>query len=262
MLNLKEDRAHFSYSQLSTMLSCPYKYHLQYIERRGWDFTPSAVSFGGAIHKSIQMFHSDLITCGKDGNGKYSAEFRDIFSEDADENNVVFKDSDEFDSLMEKGKALITQYIDTFSDLKPSEVEMEFRLPLVNSYTGDLHSKDVVGKIDLIAEDGRIFEYKTGSSAMPQSAVDENLQLVLYGWAYKMLFGRKPEKLVLVNLVKTKVPKIQVLDTDINPEKERKLLHLMFAVNEAIEKQCFYPNPGSKFGCGGCCYSVSCEYGF
>ena len=185
MMNLKEDRAHFSYSQLSTMLSCTYKYHLQYIERRGWDYVPSAVSFGGAIHRSIQVFHSDLITCGRDGNGKYSAEFRDIFSEDADENNVVFKDSDEFDSLMERGEALITQYVDTFSDLKPSEVEMEFRLPLVNSYTGDLHSKDVVGKIDLIAEDGRIFEYKTGSSAMPQSAVDENLQLILYGWAYK-----------------------------------------------------------------------------
>jgi len=95
---------------------------------------------------------------------------------------------------------------------------------------------------------------------MPQSAVDENLQLILYCWAYKMLFGRKPEKLVLVNLVKTKVPKIQVLDTDINPEKERKLLHLMFAVNAAIEKESFYPNPKGGFGCSGCSYALSCEY--
>jgi ATP-dependent helicase/DNAse subunit B len=260
MLNLNEDRAHFSYSQLSAMLICPYKYYLQYVEHRGWDIVPSAVSFGGAIHKSIQMFHSDLKSRIASGNGKYLDEFRNAFSEDADENNVVFRDSDEFGSLMERGETLITQYVDTFSDLKPSEVEMEFRLPLVNSYTGDLHSRDVVGKIDLIAEDGRIFEYKTGSSAMPQSAVDENLQLILYGWAYKLLFGRKPEKLVLINLVKTKTPKIQVLDTEINPEKERKLLHLMFSVNEAIEKQCFYPNPRGSYGCGSCCYYLSCEY--
>ena len=77
-----------------------------------------------------------------------------------------------------------------------------------------------------------------------------------------MLYGRKPEKLVLVNLVKTKVPKIQVLDTDINPEKERKLLHLMFAVNAAIKKQAFYPNPRGGFGCSGCSYALSCEYAF
>ena len=257
MLNLNEDRAHFSYSKHSAMLICPYKYYLQYVERRGWDIVPSAVSFGGAIHKAIQMFHSDLKSHTADG--KYSDEFRDAFSEDADENNVVFRDSDEFGSLMERGEALITQYVDTFSGLKPSEVEMEFRLPLVNSYTGDLHSRDVVGKIDLIADDN-IFELKTGSSAMPQSAVDENLQLILYGWAYKLLFGRKPEKLILVNLVKTKTPKIQILDTEINPEKEKKLLHLMFSVNEAIEKQCFYPNPRGSYGCDGCCYALSCEY--
>lgn len=257
MLNLKEDRAHFSYSQLSTMLMCPYKYYLQYVARRGWDIVPSAVSFGGAIHKAIQVFHSDLKS--HTANGKYSDEFKNTFSADADKNNVVFRDSDEFGSLMERGETLITQYVDTFSDLKPTEVEMEFRLPLVNSYTGDLHSKDVVGKIDLIA-DGGIFELKTGSSAMPKSAVDENLQLILYGWAYKMLYGRKPEKLVLVNLVKTKTPKIQVLDTEINPEKERKLLHLIFSVNEAIEKECFYPNPRGGYGCSGCSYALTCEY--
>ena len=136
-----------------------------------------------------------------------------LVAEEADENNVVFKNTEEFDSLMEKGEALMTQYVEEFSDLKPSEVEMGFRLPLVNSYTGDLLDKDIVGKMDLIADGGKIYEYKTGSSAMPKSAVDENLQLILYGWAYKMLYGRKPEKLVLVNLVKTKTPKIQVLDT-------------------------------------------------
>ena len=260
MLNLKEDRGHFSYSQLSTMLSCPYKYYLQYVERRGWDIIPSAVSFGGAVHRTIQIIHNDLKLSRLSGNGEYLDEFREMFSEDAEDNNVVFKDSDEFDTLMERGEALITQYTEEFSDLRPSEVEMEFRLPLVNSYTGDLHSKDIVGKIDLIAEGDRIFEYKTGSSSMPKSAVDENLQLILYGWAFKMMFGRKPEKLVLVNLVKTKVPKIQVLDTDINPEKERKLLHLMFKVNEAIEKESFYPNPRGGFGCSNCSYALSCEY--
>lgn len=259
-MNLNEDRQHLSYSQLSAMLSCPYKYYLQYVEKRGWDFVPSAVSFGSAIHQSIQKFHRDLMNGGIKGKSQYSEAFRTQFSEEAEETNVVFKDNDEFDSFVERGEALMNQYVDTFSDLKPSEVEMEFRLPLVNTYTGDLHTKDVVGKIDLITDDDRVLEFKTGASSMPNSAVDENLQLILYGWAFKMLFGEKPKKLVLVNLVKTKQPKIQILDTEINPEKERKLLHLMFAVNDAIEKAAFYPNPRGGFGCQNCSYYLSCQY--
>ncbi|MFC1718087.1 RecB family exonuclease [Candidatus Poribacteria bacterium] len=262
MLNLKEDRSHFSFSQLSTMLMCPYKYYLQYVERRGWDIVPSAVSFGGAMHKSIQIFHNDLKSGTASGNGKYSDEFRSLFSEDADGNNVVFKDDSEFEKLLGKGELLIAEYTNSFSQLRPSEVEMEFRLPLVNTYTGDLLDKDVVGKIDMISESGEIYELKTGSSALPRSAVDENLQLILYGWSYKMIFGRAPQKLILVNLVKTKQPKIQVLDTTIDGQKERKLMHLMFRVNEAIDKECFYPNPRGMFGCGGCTYSLSCEYAF
>jgi len=117
---------------------------------------------------------------GANGKSQYSEAFRNQFSAEAEENNVVFKDNEEFESLM-------SQYVDTFSELKPSEVEMEFRLPLVNTYTGDLHPKDIVGKIDLITDDNRVLEFKTGSSAMLNSAVDENLQLILYGWAYKMI---------------------------------------------------------------------------
>ena len=59
-----------------------------------------------------------------------------------------------------------------------------------------------------------------------------------------------------------KKPKIQVLDTTIDEQKEKKLMHLMFRVNEAIEKECFYPNPRGMFGCAGCSYGLSCEYTF
>jgi len=124
---------------------------------------------------------------GANGKSQYSEAFRNQFSAEAEENNVVFKDNEEFESLIERGESLMSQYVDTFSELKPSEVEMEFRLPLVNTYTGDLHPKDIVGKIDLITDDNRVLEFKTGSSAMLNSAVDENLQLILYGWAYKMI---------------------------------------------------------------------------
>ena len=43
---LQEKREHFSLSQMQTMLSCPYKYKLQYVDKREWDYVPSAVMFG------------------------------------------------------------------------------------------------------------------------------------------------------------------------------------------------------------------------
>ncbi len=262
MLTLNEDRAHFSHSQLITMLSCPHKYYLQYVEGRDWDYVPSAVSFGSAIHESIRDFHIALQNGGVKDKSVYTDVFRELFIEDADESNVMFKNDAEFDVLLEKGETLVTEYVDSFQQLKPLEVEMEFRLPLVNTFTGELMDKDIVGRIDMISEDGEIYELKTGSSSLPLKSVDENLQLILYGWSFKMLFGTAPQKLVLVNLIKTKKPKIQVLDTTIDEQKEKKLMHLMFRVNEAIEKECFYPNPRGMFGCSGCSYSLSCECAF
>jgi len=239
------------------MLSCPYKYYLQYVERRGWDIIPSSVTFGTAIHESLSSFHRALMNGGVKENLVDS--FKTSFTEAS--SDAVFKDEDEFDELLEKGQMLIAEYTDKFSHIRPSEVEMEFRLPLVNTFTGELSDKDLVGKIDMIAND-EIYEIKTGSSLLPKASPDENLQLILYGWAFKMLYGIAPKKLVLVNLVKTKQPKVQVLDTTIDSQKERKLMHLMFKVNEAIEKEIFYPNPRGMFGCSGCSYSLSCEYAF
>ena len=253
---LQEDRQHFSHSQLITMLSCPYKYRLQYIEGREWDYLPSSIVFGGAIHETLRDFHRALLDGTLDSD--FAASFKETFAESS--KDATFKDDSEYDELLLKGEQLITEYTSQFHHLKPLEVEMEFRLPLVNTFTGDLLEKDIVGRVDLVTDGDCVYELKTGSSRMPVTAVNENLQLILYGWAYRILYGRTPQKLMLVNLVKTKKPQIQVLDAVADPEREKKLLHLMFRVNEAIDKETFYPNPRGSYGCGSCCYSVSCEF--
>ncbi len=260
MLTLIEDRSHVSHNQLLTMLSCPYRYFLQYVEGREWDTFPSSISFGSAMHEAIGEYHIAMQNGGIGDKNEITDIFRTSFSDNS--LDAVFKDDDEFDNLMERGSELVSQYIDTFPHIKPMEVEMEFRLPMVNTYTGDLVAKDIVGKIDMISNADEIFELKTGGSSMPENSAAENLQLILYAWAFKIMYGRPPQKLILVNMVRTKKPKIQVLETMLDPVKEQKLLHLMFSVNQAIEMECFYPNPKGMFGCNGCSYSLSCEYAF
>ena len=96
--------------------------------------------------------------------------------------------------------------------------------------------------MDLLADE-TVYEIKTAGKSMPQNAVNSNLQLLLYGWAYRVIFGEAPKQLGIINLVKTKQPKIQVLITTLNGDKQEKLVKLMFNVILAIEKGIFYPNP-------------------
>ena len=254
---MQEERQHFSYTQLMTMLSCPYKYRLQYIEGRDWDTVPSSLVFGGAMHEALRDFHKGLQNGSTSDAGKYIDKFRATFTREGED--AEFRDG-EAAELLSKGEALIAEYTGQFQHLKPIGVEMEFRVPLVNTFTGDLLEKDIVGRVDLVAEGDEVYELKTGTSSLPAGAVNENLQLILYGWAFRIIYGRTPQKLLLVNLVKTKKPQIQVLDAVADPEREKRLLYLMFQVNEAIQKEAFYPNPRSSYGCGSCCYSLSCEY--
>ncbi|MHC1569738.1 MAG: RecB family exonuclease, partial [Candidatus Syntropharchaeales archaeon] len=237
MMWLDEDREHFSYNQLITMLACPYRYYLQYVEGREWDFVPSPISFGTAIHESVKLYHTALQNGGMIDRNKLINHFNNVFKNDVTVKHVMFKDESEFEELLSRGEKLIDEYVNRFGNLRPREVELEFRLPLVNTYTGELLDKDVVGKIDMVSEDDEVYEIKTSSYTLPKTHVDENLQLILYGWSFKMIYGREPRKLVLVNMVKTKKPKIQVLDTRMSKDKEQKLLSLMFMVNEAIEKE-------------------------
>ncbi|MBD3183124.1 hypothetical protein GF312_12590 [Candidatus Poribacteria bacterium] len=260
MLKLNEERIHLSYNQIATMLSCPYKYYLQYRENRKWDYIPSAVSFGSAIHDSISHFHRALMNGGVEDISKFTEIFSVGFRREVNDRNVLFRDDAEPDELMEKGKALINEYVSSFEHLSPGEVEMEFRLPLVDIPSGLLLPKDLVGRIDMVSHDDVVYEFKTSSSRLPESSADGNLQLILYGWAFRMLYGRMPEKLVLVNLVKTKKPGIQVLESVPDIRREQKLMKLIFRINEAIDRDSFYPNPRGTYGCGCCPYSLSCEY--
>jgi len=246
---------------MSTMLSCPYKYYLSYVEGRKWDFTPSAVSFGGVMHNVLAEYNKSLMNGGQIPEDELKDKFRKHFFYDANNNNVLFKDESEQKSLFNTGQKLVEAYHDRMQKVKPSEVEMEFRLPVIDSQTGEQAKRDVVGKIDLII-DNVICDIKTAGKSMSERVVDYDLQLMLYGWAYKVMFGSAPKQMCIINLVKTKVPKIQIVTTNLNDDKQEKMIALVFRILQAIEKDAFYPNPMSKYGCDSCPYCTTCEYIF
>jgi len=134
----------------------------------------------------------------------------ELFESEWNSTEAQFKDGEK-EQMLERGSALMAMFAEQFADIKPQSVEKSFRLPLI-SPSGVFLQRDIVGVMDCIADD-TIIEYKTSAKSSSQKDADESIQLTLYSWAYRMVFG-KPEKAVkLVVLVRTRNPKIQVFET-------------------------------------------------
>ena len=252
-----EDKPHFSASQLICYLQCPLQYHFQYELGITWDKTPSAVLFGSAIHKGVEAINKGLMNGGVDmalAKTEFAVDWKDQTSSD----EIAWKEDPS--ELYQKGAPLLELYADEMKGQKPTEVELPFRLPLVDPKTGlFIKERDFVGKIDAIFTDDTVVEIKTTSRSPAQQEVDQNTQITFYSWAYRMLYG-KPEKVIkVVNLVKTKDPKVVVVETQRTDRDHSWLLASTFQVLRAIENKLFYPNPIGGFGCFNCQYQQHCK---
>lgn len=255
-----EERPHFSISQLVTYLECPLCYYFQYELSIPWKSTPSAVAFGDVCHQVIETINTSLM----EGNPITTHDAIDLFSHSwtskVEAENIEFKYADESADLLVKGRELVGLYYESFKTCIPIAVELEFRLPILDISTPlFIESHDVVGKIDAISNSGTIIEIKTAGRTPAQVDIDTNMQITLYSWAYRFLYGVPEDKIVVVNLIKTKEPQVLVLNTSRNEIMYTKLFHLIDRVLKSIQQGLWYPNPMNVWGCKSCAYVTECE---
>ena len=244
---------HFSVSQLTTYLNCPDKYRFGYIEKQPWEFQPVDMVFGTVCHQTVAHFHSTNCELGE-----MVANFERRWEKAiAQVENIRFRSLDQV-QLLTRGKRLMELYHQQFEDLTPQDVELFFELPMLDLATGRYVEQAIQGRIDLIADDC-VHEVKTSSKSYTQDQADTSLQLTFYSWAYQYLYGKPASGLKLIALVKTKEPKIQVLETKREMADYSRLYSLMTGVMNAIQKGVFYPNPMSIYGCGNCQFQQLCS---
>jgi CRISPR/Cas system-associated exonuclease Cas4 (RecB family) len=257
---LNEPRPHFSVSQLTDYLNCPLAYRFRHVLGLAWGTTPRAVAFGASVHKSIEYMNK----CLANGRPDVTADdvvtaFNRDWAHQIKTNNINWKKADEAAELLMKGQELLETYWQRFHDRRYTAVELGFRLPILDPSTGlFIKSRDVVGRIDAI-DGGTLVEVKTSGRTPNQYQVDADLQLTLYSWAYRFLYGKAEDKIQVVYLVKTKEPKLEVLETHRDPEDHTKLISLMEQVIRAIDQRLFYPNPVGGYSCGTCGYRAECK---
>lgn len=140
---------------------------------------------------------------------------------------------------------------------KPVGAEVPFVLPIVNLSTGERLDVNIEGYIDLIEKDDTIVEFKTSNQAMNQNNLDDHIQLTAYSYAYQMLYQKSPGLLKLINLVKTKRPRLITLEMDRKRLDYPRFFYLAKCILKGIRSKIFFPR--TSFMCKDCEYGEPCR---
>jgi len=246
---------HLSCSQMNLYMQCSLKYKYLYLDKLPKPFKPSGLAFGSAFHSALAWFHKQRMN----GNDVTLEKLFKIF--DADwyaqkiGDDIRYKSGDSDMNLRVIAKELLTLYFNN-DHVKPLEAEMPFVVPLINPATGEKLDVNFEGFIDLVEKNDTIAEFKTSSQTMNQNEVDNHLQLTAYSYAYEMLYQRPPKRLKLVDFVKTKKPRVVVLEASCENLDYRRFFNLAKEILRGIQSGVFFPR--QSFICKDCEYAKPC----
>ncbi len=245
-------------SQIGLYLTCSLKYRFQYIDRLPKLTQSANLVFGGAIHAALEWLHK----ARKTGRQPPLDEILRVFEGDWNAQilgaSILFADNgDGAEALVRKGKELLSQFYHQFA-CTVTEAELRFQLPLVNPKTGEVLDIPLRGVIDLV-EDGDILdEFKTSQKSWSVSDLPDNVQLTAYAYAFRMLYGRPPKTLRIINLVRTKNVKIEPMPAERGEQDYARLFHLGKEVLKGVTSHVFIPNRGCWL-CKDCEYEADCR---
>jgi DNA helicase-2/ATP-dependent DNA helicase PcrA len=226
---------YISYSRLSTYLSCPYRYYLQYVE----GFRPPAnalMSFGSSLHAALRDFYSqDKIPPTLDD--LYAHYYRNWFS-------FGYRSRETEAKFFQEGLSILEEYYDRNIDEFCPALFVERRFQV------EIKGVPFVGVVDRIDRmpDGtlRVIDYKTYRKN------GSGLQLMLYRLALEKLFGYPPEKLLYYFLKEQETSSVEVNEEALEEAQEN-----LVRMKEWLERGLFLKNKG--LNCISCDFQRFCE---
>jgi len=247
---------HLSASQINLYIQCSLKYRYQYIDHIPKPFKPSGLAFGSVMHSAIEWFHKERMKKREISLDRLLKILEtDWFSQKVD-NEIRYKDGEDEMKLLCTGKEMLGIYFSSpFDNVKGAEIP--FHVPFLNVSTGEDLGIPLEGIIDLIEKDGVVVEFKTSSRSMDPESLSDFLQLTAYSYAYRILFGKEPQMLRVVNFVKAKTPKMVVLETSREKKDYERFFYIAREVVKGINFGHFFPR--QSFMCKDCEYGDLCK---
>lgn len=249
-------RDYISVSQMNLYMMCSLKYRFAYIDEIEPKFKPAALAFGSSFHAALEWLHRRRM----DHVPKISEEkVARIFKADWYAwkfQNVRFKKGQDHKSLTETGQRMILKYMENLPEKKPLDVEVGFRIPLVNPETGEVLDMDLRGVIDLLEADDTIVEHKTSARVMDESTANTSLQLTAYSYAFRYLFDRIEPGIRLDNVTKSKQTRFVSYLVQRTESDYVRLFNVAKSVLQGICAGVFIPTP--NWMCADCEYLQEC----
>ncbi|KKW06066.1 MAG: hypothetical protein UY40_C0004G0050 [candidate division CPR1 bacterium GW2011_GWC1_49_13] len=239
----------FSYSQLDTYKTCPWKYRYQYVLKIPAPPTPP-VSFGSSVHEALREFELKTIKGERPSLKDLLAIYQDHFTAGG------YRDRAEKKAYFLAGKKMLTNFYRR--DLKklapPFLVERSFAIKL-GGHT-------ITGRIDRVGKDREgnfeLLDFKTGAAEnknpedLAKKAKKDD-QLVLYTLAAQEALGIKPQRMGLFYLDGGILVEVEITKEDLAKRQEdlKKRLGQITAGN-------FKATPGPQ--CVWCPFNQICEF--
>jgi CRISPR/Cas system-associated exonuclease Cas4 (RecB family) len=169
-----------SASRLKTFMLCPKKFWYRYFcenEEPANIYT----MLGSSVHYAISEYFEN----GTQPEYSFMQKWDEISSGHNLDTNV---------SLYRRGLNILRDY--RWYEEKPKFVEFEFNIP----YPADKPFCYINGVFDQVYDWG-VVDMKTNNEKPTKPELDNDLQFIIYHFAYTQLFGRKPQKMIWRHLM-------------------------------------------------------------
>lgn len=167
----------FSYSRLDTYMSCPAKYFYSYIQKEPRQFGPAA-ALGNIVHAALE---NSL-------EANQPIDYRTLKQEYI--SNIPKWDPDQLipRDLIDVGHVIIDEFYDQNVDAHFNIYEKELAF---NFIIGSYSINGFIDRVDVVDNQVRITDYKTGKWEVAIKDVPTNLQLGIYALAASIIFPDK-----------------------------------------------------------------------
>lgn len=238
----------------TTFLGCGRKYLYRYVERQVPERRSAELALGSAVHSAIEWWMGERLE-GRDPTDEAVARtFRADWQAQIATDAYDFEDTSP-DEYKTQGEQLVALFVARFHTEPPMRSEERFEVFLTDPRSGEALPVPLVGIFDLVG-DGEIGEIKT---AAKKNGLDTYaLQLAAYQYAHRQLTGA-PARVRVIQLVKTKTPRIEVEDAEVRAEDEDWFAEVAVAAYASISSgMAFHPNP--SWMCGRCEFWRLCRH--
>ena len=254
-------RPHWSYSSLNQFLNvCSLQWAFERIYKVPKPFTPVALSFGSAFHRTLEWVHLLKKQGEQAGEQETRDLFRDLWGRQVEEDsNIRFEEDEDADALAAKGADVVASFL---RGIDPEErvvaLNEAFAVPLVDAEGVSLE-KPLIGEMDCIVEKGgrrTVVDWKTSGRRWAEGQAARSLQPTVYLYAFEQIHG-EPAPFRFDIVVKGKTPSFEQHATTRGPDAYERMIELVRLAEDMVAHEHFVPNEQS-FYCSSCPFAGAC----